>query len=64
MFCKHKWEVLSSETTESNLELSTRCLKGIDEVTLTPKRASPARKHIQIVACEKCGKLKRFVENI
>lgn len=60
VFCKHNWEILSETTTKSRIELlrevGCQSIKGMD---------NPAdRKFIQVVACKKCGTLKRFVEDI
>ena len=65
MFCKHEWKVLSETTTESQAEQFAR-LSGY---FIKPKNSGQlelltARKHICVVTCTKCGKLKRFVEGI
>ena len=61
IFCMHKWKVLSETTTESKIEHMKGILKS-------PGNDIPYyfmdRKYIQIVACDECGKLKRFVEVI
>ena len=61
MFCKHDWKLLSSTTTESQLEhadkLGLRITRGGTTLMLR-------RKYIQIVKCDKCGKVKKFVEDI
>ena len=59
-FCKHKWVILSETTTKSRIEVLREC--GVSSIRglLNPVD----RKFIQIVQCEKCGKLKRFVEPI
>jgi len=66
MFCKHDWQVLSETTTESKFEHAMKVLKPSVEGKFTiPGQMSDAdRKHIQVFTCSKCGKLKRFVENI
>lgn len=62
MFCKHKWDLVSEVTTKSkaedlrnlgNLEIYGRSLQHLSN-----------RKFIQLLKCDSCGKLKRFVENI
>ena len=60
MFCKHEWKVLSEITTESMAEHAANIGATINKGNETIME----RKHIQIVTCSKCGKLKRFVENI
>lgn len=59
-FCKHDWKMLSETTTKSQLE-------HMREVGFSPEtidRFVLDRKHIQVITCNECGKLKRFVENI
>jgi hypothetical protein len=60
MFCKHDWKVLS-ET------VSTSPLKELRDNGISPKSATAGemvelttRKHVCIVACCKCGKLKHM----
>lgn len=61
MFCKHEWKLLSETTTVSKVqhlaEIGVTTVKGLSGDVAS-------RKLIQIAACDKCGKLKRFVENI
>ena len=62
MFCKHEWKVLSETVTKSALEVSAKCNvtgRGLPESIMNTDR-----KHIQVFTCDKCGKLKRFVEDI
>ena len=60
IFCKHKWKVLSETTTKSRYEHAVDMgLSGdVDRSFMLD------RKMISIIACEKCGKLKRFVERL
>jgi hypothetical protein len=66
MFCKHKWVILSEVITKSKFEVaSTFCAnRQLSTLTIPWQMADTPRKHIQILQCEKCGKLKRFVEEI
>jgi len=66
MFCNHKWELISETITESKFEHAISILRPNVEGKFTvPAQMSCAeRKHIQIVTCAECGKLKRFVESI
>ena len=65
MFCRHRWEVLSETVTKSRFESSMEAVKtNISELTLPHQLCKADRKHIQVFTCQKCGKLKRFVENI
>ena len=63
IFCKHEWKVLSESVTVSRIE-HTVTLLGDRDFDIPGHLCNANRKHIQIVACDKCGKLKRFVENI
>lgn len=60
LFCKHEWQVISEQKTESQLEqiirLGGHVTKG-NEIMMD-------RKLIQICQCHKCHKIKRFVEDI
>jgi ribosomal protein L16/L10AE len=63
MLCKHSWKVLSDTVTKSKFEVAMEASRGA--ATKLPWQLSCAeRKHIQIVSCSLCGKLKRFVERI
>lgn len=63
MFCKHKWKLLSETVTESIFEHAMK--QGVGRnIKLPWQLCDAARKHIQVFTCEKCGTLKRFVENI
>lgn len=58
--CRHEWEILSETTTISRIAVLRQ--QGITEVHNLHRPAN--RKLIQLVTCKKCGKLKRFVEDI
>lgn len=60
-FFTHNWELISEHTTKSKGELATE--SGISNFNGSAQTWF-GRKFIQIVQCKKCGKLKRFVENI
>lgn len=62
MFCKHKWTILSETTTESLAEKAAKHNLTPRAGTVNPYAFS--KKLIQIVSCSKCGKLKKFVEDI
>jgi len=66
MFCKHKWSILSETTTKSKFQSAIDAVSELSIANLkTPHQMCCAeRKHIQTFTCDKCGKLKRFVENI
>jgi len=62
MFCKHEWKLLSEVTTKSKLQhMRDDCSFVANEFRGTEM---VSRKHIQVFTCNKCGKLKRFVEDI
>ncbi len=66
-FCKHDWKLLSNITTESIFEMTIRNLKDADRNTgrqIPWQLCDGGRKHIQTLNCIKCGKIKRFVEQI
>ena len=62
MFCKHEWKILSETTTKSRIEVMSEVLNSMSKISGLYDPVS--RKFIQIVYCVKCGKLKRFVEEI
>ena len=65
MMCKHNWELLSETITKSKFETAVDAIRDRATSLNIPWQMSHAdRKHIQIVTCKKCGKLKRFVEDI
>lgn len=67
MFCKHNWSLISETVTKSKIEESIEVLRraNINEELIFPHKLCCAeRKHIQVFVCSKCGKLKRFVEQI
>jgi len=64
MFCKHKWELVSETTTKSKFKHAMEQVVGMSKGRFPWQLCDASRKHIQIIACKTCGKLKRFVENI
>jgi len=66
MFCKHKWEILSETVTKSKYESSMEAsaILSVSNIKLPHQLCDADRKHIQVFTCSKCGKLRRFVENI
>lgn len=57
MFCKHSWKLISETVTKSGLEQLLDSGKRIEGA----KGYSDEKKYILTVACDKCGKLKQFV---
>lgn len=65
MFCKHSWNLISEVTTKSKFECVTETMRNnVTNVRIPHQLCCADRKFIQVVQCTKCGKLKRFVENI
>ena len=67
LFCNHKWNIISDVTTESKFQHAVKSARenGVAGKTNIPHQMCDAeRKHIQILSCEKCGKLNRFVERL
>jgi hypothetical protein len=65
MFCKHKWEILSETVTKSKFEVAINTLNiPAGKAAIPHQMCCAERKVIQIITCVKCGKLKKFVENI
>ena len=60
MGCKHQWKILSETTTNSVAERA----KKIGATFSGGNMAMFEQKLIQIVVCDDCGKLKRYVESI
>ena len=66
MFCKHEWQLLSETVTKSKFEISMNAAftSDVRPTSLPGQLCDASRKHIQTFSCDKCGKLKRFVEEI
>ena len=67
MFCKHQWEVLSETTIESQFEHAMKVAQSrgaYGSIKIPGQMSCAERKHILVVTCKKCGKIKRFVETI
>jgi hypothetical protein len=67
MFCKHKWSTISEAVTESKYEHSLKVMgrsSAVGKVTLPWQLCDAERKHILTVTCDKCGKIKQFVNEI
>ena len=65
LFCRHDWKILTEKTTESKIEVAMRIIGDrIAKFNLPWQLCDANRKHIQIFYCMRCGKLKKFVEEI
>lgn len=60
MFCPHKWKLLTETKTESDVEQ----LKRLGKTTSHIYAGMLRRKLIQVFCCDKCGKIKKMVEEI
>lgn len=68
IFCKHDYELISETTTKSKFECANESYGNMSErltsIKIPHQMCCAERKHIQVFTCKKCGKLKRFVEDI
>jgi hypothetical protein len=64
LFCKHQWETITDRVTESPFEVATRMTEGSTGRTIPHQMCSTKRKHILVVACKVCGKIKKFVTTV
>jgi hypothetical protein len=70
IFCKHEWVMLSETVTKSKFESAIEAITDNvldyagDRTKLPWQLCDSDRKHIQTFSCNRCGKLKRFVEEI
>jgi hypothetical protein len=66
MFCKHEWKLISETITKSKFEVALSNIenRNIVKFNLPWQLTDASRKHIQAFQCKKCGKFKRFVEDI
>ncbi len=64
--CRHKWVMISNETTPSKFEHAMQQVRksNLDLSRIPWQMCDATRKKIQILQCEQCGKLKRFVTTI
>ena len=60
IFCSHSWTVISEVLHRSSMQVlldgGVRNVKGVDIEEMSK------RKLVQLVTCEKCGKVVKFVE--
>ncbi len=63
--CKHDWEIIQETTTESRAELQGKLTGKVAVASNSfDHQYLYKRKHITILKCKNCPKLKRFVEEI
>lgn len=64
-FCKHQWQIIADTVTKRRFEIVNSAMTGTKKLKVSHDADSMLRrKHIQLLHCTKCGKLKRYVENI
>jgi hypothetical protein len=63
-FCKHQWKTVTDIVTESPFEVALRVTNDRVNVTIPHQMCSTKRKHILVVACEKCGKINQYVTDL
>ena len=58
IFCKHNWKILSEQLIESPAKATgmSTCKNADISIFMST--------HIQIVTCDKCGKIKRYSEKV
>ena len=62
IFCKHDWELISKETTKSNVQ---SILESNSNEKIFSYLYSDLRRYlIQIVVCKKCGKIIKFKDRL
>lgn len=66
MFCRHDWKLINEAVTKSKYEHALEAVadRSVTNLKLPWQLCDAKRKHIQVFTCQKCGKLKRFVEEI
>ena len=66
IFCKHKWVILSEITTKAPIQVACEALERLmpedGRFEIPEQMSQTERKLIQLVSCEKCRKIKKFVE--
>ena len=62
IFCKHDWELISKETTKSNIQAILESNPNISNFKYL--YTDLQRYLIQIVVCKKCGKIKKFKDQL
>lgn len=63
LFCKHNWELLTSNKSESIFERKRRLFKGTGG-TFEYFNEEFKEALIQIFQCKNCGKIKKFKDYI
>ena len=62
LFCKHNWVLLSKETTKSNIQT---ILESNPNISNFKYLCTDLQRYlIQIIVCKKCGKIKKFKDQL
>jgi len=65
IFCNHDYELIQEVVTKSAFEVAYNTVKtSAKGINIPWQMCNTERKHITTLKCTKCGKLKRFVENL
>lgn len=63
MTCQHEWDKVSDLVTESTFEMTLRTTKD-SSGNIPHQLCQDNRKHIVILKCGVCGKVKKLVTNL
>lgn len=66
LFCKHRWDKVSDVVTESTFENALAATKKVchGDVKIPYQLCHDNRKHIVILKCDECGKVKKIVTEV
>jgi hypothetical protein len=67
LLCNHDWVVLTETVTKAPFEVAMETCKTngtVGKTTIPHQMCTTERKYIVICTCNKCGKIKKFVENL
>ena len=62
MFCRHKWRLVDKTVLPSLIEVAAKSGASKMQTSASMAKDMLQRTVISILACEKCGKVKKFVE--
>lgn len=66
LFCKHKWDKVSDVVAQSTFENALAAAKRTfhDDVRIPHQLCQDNRKHIVVLKCDDCGKIKKIVTKV
>ena len=63
--CNHEWKILLERETDSPIQHSIKAMGGIDKIKNLPWQLCESKRFlIEIITCNKCGKIKKFETEI